>query len=215
VAWDITVTFTGPYAPVDVPQQYPGNVTIGGQVIPCIATKLQWRRGANPLPAGPGVYVVENLQRRVYAGEAAAQTIVQRYVAKAAAVHEVGLSRQRSQTLANQRIWAGVVGPVRGTTRRRAVHMVEHWLIRYLLISDYVTAQANPQLPRAILNNKKTDGDWAPQVGMTLRFTTPPGMNFLWDNALQDLSQPRRRTVANANGTARSFSYTYQPGAPF
>lgn len=77
--WEITLTFSGPYEPRDVPQPYPAPVTNHGGVIPGeVATKLSWDAQGRPLPASKGVYIVENHLEPVYAGQAASRTVLER-----------------------------------------------------------------------------------------------------------------------------------------
>jgi hypothetical protein len=210
VAWDIDIAFDGPFVPQDVLQPYTTPVTIGGNQVAPVATTLTWTKGQMPLPAAYGVYVVDVNGDPVYAGLATEETIAQRYRGKARGVRELGLSRLLSSSLQNQRVWAGAINRCNGTRRPFATDMVEHWLIRYLLIRDYGRDRRN----RKIVNSRRTGEGYAPRVGMNLNFTTPAGMDFLWDAALQDLRTPPVG-VAQPGGNARQFTYSYDPGAAF
>jgi hypothetical protein len=218
VPWEIALTFSGPYKPRDVPQPYPAPVTDHRAVIPGeVATKLSWTDAQGlALPASKGVYIVENLVENhlepVYAGQAANRTVLERYFVKAAGVHELGLSCASSQELQNQQVWVGTL-VWRGTRLRQAIDMVEHWLIRYLLIRDFELSRKNNSR-RKILNNRKTGEGRAPGGGMTLAFNTPAGLGYLWDSKLQNLNDPRK-VVAHAGNNPNTFSYEYAGGDAF
>jgi hypothetical protein len=192
-------------------------VTTGGQQIPSCATYVSWRDPQNNgLPQSYGVYIVENFGEPVYAGEAAYRTILERYDGKRRGVHELGFSCQLSQTLRNQRVWAGIVA-AQGRRLDKAIDLLEAWLIRYLLIRDFNLVRQRRPPVRKILNIKKTNEEHAPAGGMTLSFNIPAGLGglgYLWDPTLQDLDNPRHN-VAVAGGNANNFSYVYAASAPF
>jgi hypothetical protein len=215
--WDITFAFDGPFFPLDVDHTYPATVRLGAKDVDRVASKLEWRKAVNGapgpvgLPAQMGLYViVDHDGEPVYAGEAAKETIRQRFDGRAAGVHELGLSKQLSPILQAQQVWAGSLGAFSGTQKKKAIHKGQHWLIRYLLIRDYERQRRD----RRLVNNKDTHEGLAPDHGMRLTFTTPAGMDFLWKADLMDLAQQPTR-VANPNDTARVFTYTYTGLAPF
>jgi hypothetical protein len=202
--WDIAIAFSGPYRPVVVTTPYPNPVTVRGTTYRHNAVSIHWCQGREELADIQGVYVVQNGSDPVYAGEAKTR-LRTRYRNKAAGVQELGLTGDL--TAQRQSVWAGEVncGSVDLFT---AIHMVEHWLIRYLLVRDFTRNPNN----RKIVNIDKTGQGTAPASGMKLAFTTPVGMDFLWDPQLTDLAN---NVVAAAGGTDREFTYEYLPAAGF